>query len=370
MTKKNILILASTLHIGGAEMMMYHLAKNLDNRRFNVTVCFLKEGGLVADLMRSVEIRVIGLEKPSESKVNYFSAFQLLKVVRKLNIDLIHSHTIHSLTDSAIVRLLKPRVKIVHTFHFGNYPNLEKKYYYMEKIFSKFHHKLIAVGYEQKKKIDEVYCFNSNKIHVIHNGIEIMPSNLDFGKNLKAYIKPGYFHVGTTSTLIEQKGITYLIDVACELVRKDKKVRFLVAGDGYLKDELTQKIKKAGIQDNVILLGWIEDAAKKLLPLVDIFFLPSLWEAMSISVLEAMAAGKAIICTDVGDNRNVLIDGESGYIVPVKSTTMMIEKMEYFIGHPDEIIRFGRNAFERFQNNYTVDHMVENYQTVYSKLLD
>ncbi len=85
------------------------------------------------------------------------------------------------------------------------------------------------------------------------------------------------------------------------------------------------------LKDTVFFMGFIQNAASKFIPYIDIFFLPSLWEAMSVGILEAMAAGKPVVCTDVGENKHVVDNGKSGFIALSGDVKKMSSALETLI---------------------------------------
>ncbi len=131
----NLLILASSLWIGGAETVIRNLALAVDRRRFNVTVCCLKQRGTVGDELVKAGVEVIELPRSGEG-VDYFTFRKLLTIIRQRQIDVVHTHTAHGLVDATMCKLYARRLKVVHTFHFGNYPHTKPRIIWMERIFS------------------------------------------------------------------------------------------------------------------------------------------------------------------------------------------------------------------------------------------
>jgi hypothetical protein len=115
--KVNVLIVASSLWIGGAETVMRHLAQSIDQRRFNVTVCHLKERGSVGDELARAGIDIVGIRQSDASRVDYISFVKLLRVIRARRIHVVHTHTTHGLVDASLCKLVMPRLKVIHTFH-------------------------------------------------------------------------------------------------------------------------------------------------------------------------------------------------------------------------------------------------------------
>lgn len=367
--KYNLLIVVSNLWIGGTEVVIQNLCHTLDRRLFNVSVCHLKERGNIGDDLHRAGVDIVGIP-PSKvfKRANYLSFLELLKVIRNKKIDIIHSHTTYSLTDSALCKLFSPSVKLVHTFHFGNYPHDDKRRMLMERVFSRVADCLVAVGDHQRQTIEQAYGFSSSRMRKIWNGV----TALDMGEehDLRSVIGPEKrLVVGTIATLYEQKGITFLLDVAARLKSQGEKVTFIVAGEGPLRKELEQKCQRLGLTDTVYLIGWVKDAAVRLLPKVDVFFQPSLWEAMSVVVLEAMAVGKPIVATRVGENPKVIEHDRDGLLVDPRNVDQMVSALSRLIHEPDLRGRLGVEAKKKFYQTFTADQMAREYERLYLEVL-
>lgn len=366
--RKNILIVTSALHIGGAERVVANLAKYLDRDRFNVAVCHLLDRGVIGDELQQLGIQVVGVRRHKSRIRRYFSFLDLRKVVRKHKIHLLHSHTTYSLADSCLCRLTLPGVKTVHTFHRGNYPNYNRRYMLMEKIFSRVCDQLVAVGVEQAKAIRAAYNLPQESMLTILNGVENTQtiSDPEWTARLK---EDGRLVIGSISTLIDQKGITYLIETAQMLLKNGMNPLFVVVGEGELRPQLEEKCRQLGLEESVIFTGWIPQAASRMMPLFDIFFQSSLWEAMSMVVLEAMAAGKPVVVTDVGDNRHVVVHGQTGLVVPPKNVGQMASALQILINSKEQRDQFGKAGRARFEKEYTAKMMAQKYEEVYTQVL-
>lgn len=366
MEKTNILILTPSLHIGGLEMVIAYLCRYINKERFNISVCCLKEIGSIGNDLIKDGFSVVALKKPNYLKNNYISWLQVLKIVRNNNIHVLHSHTLDSLIDASLCKFFLRKTRLIHTFHFGNYPNVPLKYLYMEKVFWRFADKLVAVGDEQKEKIKKTFKIRDNRIITLWNGVPKL-------KKIKplALLDKDRYHgrvkIGTVCTLIEQKGLTCLLDVAYLLKKKNIKAIYLVAGEGHLRKELEKKIMQLGLSDDVVLLGWVDNAAEKFIPYIDIFFLPSLWEAMSVVVLEAMEAGKTVVVTNVGENRHVITDGIDGFIAEPNDAQSMSRILEQLIENDQLRNQVGAMAQAKIRTYFSVEKMVSAYQNLYTK---
>lgn len=366
--KINLLIVASSLWIGGAETVMSCLARTIDRRRFNVTVCCLKQRGHVGDELYREGIDIVGIPKPARSNVDYFTFLKLLSVIRAKRIDVLHTHTAHGLVDSCLCKMLMPRLRVIHTFHFGNYPHTGTRIMWMERIFSRFADRLIAVGDVQRRQIQAVYGFSDRRISTIWNGVAIRSGSSDptFRRKLGA---ENCVLIGTIATLIEQKGLSDLLDVAKVIRDSGRKAIFVIVGEGHLRAELEAKRRELGLDEAVVLPGWVTNAADMTLPAFDIFFQPSLWEAMSMVILEAMAVGKPIVATDVGENGQVIEDGIEGLIVQPRDIGGMAAAIGRLMDDPALRVRLGEAARAKVEKRFTVEGMTQAYEAIYSGLM-
>ena len=133
---------------------------------------------------------------------------------------------------------------------------------------------------------------------------------------------------------------------------------------GILKEET----ERLGVSDNFFFLGPRLDLPE-ILQVLDLYVLPSEWEGLPLVILEAMAARRPIIATDVGGNSVAIIDGQSGYLVPPKDPMQLASKICELLGAPEKRERFALNAQKRFYAEFEVSHMAREYEKVYQELV-
>jgi len=332
-------------------------------------ISYLKEKGVVGDYIESHGTPVIGLPAQSNGTADYFTAFKLRRLLGTLKIDLVHSHDVHALADCSLCRLTRPALKCIHTFHYGNYPHRDRSSRRLERLFWRVPDRLVAVSTQQRKEISGLFGMNEQRITVVWNGVAVgRPSGVD--EIVAAYRKRGVTVIGSINTLIEQKGMFDLLQVAVHLKRScPNQFVMLVAGDGHLKARLEAGARELGVERDVHFLGWMQQAAHRFLPFVDIFFQPSLWEAMSMVLLEAMAAGKAVVASAVGETPLVLRDGIDGILTAPKDIEAMTAALTELIRDEKKRAELGRAAKTRYLETFTAEHMAARYQELYDSLL-
>jgi glycosyltransferase involved in cell wall biosynthesis len=367
MNKKNVMLVISTLGGAGAELVVANLCKTLDRERFNVSVCHLKERGEKGEVLLAEGYDIIGIPRADEKKTDYWSAFKLRKLVRAKNIDLLHSHNIEPLFECALCKLFTPAVKLIHTYHFGNYPHLPFRYLLLEFFFSRVANRLIAVGDRQREQIRATYRLRPRSITTVYNGIDkkqLLPEGAAGGQP-----PPDTVVIGSICTLIEQKGLDYLIEIALILKNSRQKAVFWIVGEGPLRQQLQEHARRLDLLDMVRFFGWVPNAAQTILPTIDIFLQTSRWEAMSMVILEAMAAGKPIVATDVGENKRILTEADAGFIVEAGDVEATAKHLLSLIAQPELRRRLGRNGEQAIDRGYSVEAMTRTYEKLYEGLL-
>lgn len=366
--KKRVLILTRGLFIGGAELVIENICTCLNREVFEISVCYLHLDGPVSDKLRKQGIDVFCLSDLIRTKSKYLSFFYLARIVKEKKIDIIHSHGTAALFESSLCKLITPKLKLIHTFHYGNYPKMDRRNLFLEKLSWRIPDKLIAVGNEQRIKIKKTFKIASeDRITTVWNGIIQKENNIN--KTIVEHIVDNSkVIVGSLSTLIEQKGLTYLLDAICLLKKMNNNFKVVIAGDGPLREELERKSKSKKLDEIIYFTGWIENAAYAILPVFDIFCQSSLWEAMSMVVLEAMAAGIPVVATDVGENKHIVKNGHDGYVLKPKDSRAMAHTLNELIN--DQKLRkwVGVNAQRKVLKKFTAQRMADNYGSRYLEL--
>ena len=355
------------LGLGGAEMVVRDLARCLDKDQFDVCICCTRGlGGSIGEELLRDGFDVFVLPGQVHGRTDYLTALKFRQAVKDRNVDIVHTHAMAPLLDAGPCRLTTPGLKVVHTFHFGNYPHDSWRYHIMEGLGARAVDKLIAVGWEQRRRIQSAYKLSDSGIGMIWNGVTIAPAAAHIP--FRTQIGTGdRLLVGTIAKLIEQKGLDDLLAVARRCRDAGHRMQFVIVGEGPLRGLLEQRRRELELEDTVVITGWIPNAAAQALPAFDVFFQPSRWEAMSIAILEAMATEKAIVATRVGDNPHVLEDGVSGLLVDSGDIRAMADALASVSGR-ERRLELGRAARRRFNDKFTLNHMVQRYEDVYREL--
>lgn len=220
----------------------------------------------------------------------------------------------------------------------------------------------------------EVEGMDPEKLTVIYNGIDTRrfdnqqytPGGLE---DLRASLDPPEdpIFVTTVARLHPQKGHKYLIRAASDIVAEFPNTLFLFVGEGEEKDNIRKLINELNLSHHFRLLGVRKDVPD-LLALSKLFVLPSLYEGMPNAVLEAMAARLPVVASDVDGISEVVLDGETGYLVPKKNPRQLKEKIVELITNDRTCQRFGERGYKRVKEHFSERQMCENYEGVMRRL--
>jgi glycosyltransferase involved in cell wall biosynthesis len=173
--------------------------------------------------------------------------------------------------------------------------------------------------------------------------------------------------VGNVAALVPHKGQQHLIDAAAIVVRQVPDARFVILGEGELREKLERQIKDMHLERHVFLAGFRANALE-LTKGFDVFAMSSVSEGMCTALVDAMAASKAAVATTAGGIPEVMADGVTGFLVPPRDHTAMAKKLVLLLKDDALRAQMGEAALARARELFTVERMVEGTSAVYHRL--
>ena len=347
-------------------MIVSRLAGTLDRNRFRSVACLPRPGWLKDQLERQgIDTHVL--------KMNGMFDLEWVRkacqLVRREGVSLIHAHEFDGVTHGSLVARLVG-VPCVATVHGKNYYWERRRRRLAYRVVSRIA-TMVAVSEDLKRFITGTVGVPAERIKVIYNGQEVFPPVApEQRRRLRAELglEEDERVVGMVGSLYPVKGHEYLLAAIPQVLRSYPHTTFLIVGRGELDLPLKEKVNRYGLKNRVRFLG-LRDDVPALLSLMDIFVLPSLSEGLSIALLEAMAAGKPVIATDVGGNAEVVVDGETGFLVPPRDSDGLAGKICLLLGGNPRSRRMEENSRRRVQQYFSFEAMVNKYQDLYENCL-
>jgi glycosyltransferase involved in cell wall biosynthesis len=302
-------------------------------------------------------------------EMDFAAAFRLARVLRELEPDLIHAHDPHavSMASMALSTLSDRRRPVLVIARRVD-----------------FHLKRNAFSRWKYKQVDAAIC-SSNAIRamVVEDGIDnacaftvyegVQVDRIgaqpvtDVHKEL--WLTPGAPVVGNIAALVPHKGQRYLIDAAPTVVRAMPDTQVLIFGEGELRPALLRQIKHLGLEHHVRLVGFRPDILS-LLKGLDLFVMSSISEGLGTSILDAMAASKAVVATTTGGIPEVVEDGVTGVLVPPHNAPALAEAILRLLKDAPLRRRMGEAGLARVHGQFNVDRMIDETLAVYERVAD
>lgn len=306
------------------------------------------------------------------SGINNYKSIKALKHHFKKNkYDVIHS--LRSISDILVPFTIKDlkNTKIVTTIAGTQYKNRSIVKRSIYKLFylkwRKYFSKLITVSAFNRKKMIFEYKVNPEKISVSKIGIDF--SELD-SRKLVGNKKIKMITFGFAGRFTKNKGIQYLLKAIKKIAKKysNKKVRFVLAGDGDNFKKIKQQIIKYKINDYIILLGWVQNI-NNFLKNIDVLILPSLDEGTPRIILEAYYYKIPVIATNVGGVGEI-VNNNTGMLIPPQNSIKLSVAIEKFINNNVDITTLGENARNYVVKNHNIKDEIKRLENIYKLLIE
>jgi glycosyltransferase involved in cell wall biosynthesis len=174
--------------------------------------------------------------------------------------------------------------------------------------------------------------------------------------------------VGMVAVLEERKGHRLLLAAARQLKEQGCRISYRFAGEGSLRQSLEATVYELGLKEDVDFLGFVSDVPGFLAD-IDVVVLPSLFEGLGVSVLEAMAAGKAVIASRAGGLPEIVIDAATGFLVEPHDVAGLADAIAKLARDRSLMLSMGERGRERLQKNFTMEQMARKNEDYYYSLL-
>lgn len=331
--KKRVLYLITKTNFGGAQRYVHDLALEASRAGYDVTVAGGGDGELLKRLTTAgIHTVSIASLKRDVHLLSEFKAFrELFALIRTIRPDVLHLNSSKAGIAALAGRFAGVR-RIIFTVH-GWAWNEERPLYQKGFIALMYFftlllcHRVLVVSHAAARQA-RFFPIRKKKLVVVHNGIGSISllSREEARKRLLPESKRAFW-VGTIAELHPIKGIPILVEAYEHFAPDFPNSELLLIGEGQERSKLEEQIRLEGVSGTTSLLGHVEEAYRYLLAF-DIFVLPSRSEGLPYVLLEAGSAGCPVIATDVGGIPEIIVDGETGILVPYGDRSALTEALE------------------------------------------
>jgi glycosyltransferase involved in cell wall biosynthesis len=370
MTRKvRLLQVIDRFGFAGAENLLYSFADGIDRSRFDLHICSLRPSQPESlPALRALGFPVTELDQHHAYDLPILRA--LVGYIWRERIDIIHTHLLAADIMGRLAGFITRR-PVVSTIHNARI-DLDREPRHTQWMERWSAHlwcrRLIVVSTLLRDEIATWFGLPLSKVLAIPNGIDTArfrpPPGFDPEAKKRELLRGNYRMVTNVARLMPQKGQRYLIEAAAQLTPTMPDVRFLMVGDGALRAELEDLALAHGVADAFVFPG-IRTDIPEILAASDLFVLPSLWEGLPLSLLEAMAAGCPVIATDVGGVSEVLHHQETGLLVPPADVQALAAAMADCLDHPERARERAATAEAMVAHKYDTRAMIRKWEAVY-----
>ena len=339
------------------------------------------EGSLI-DRARAAGFRVIELDSMRRSIHpwhDWRSYRDLLAVLRELRPDLVHTHSSKAgiIGRYAAAKLKLPAVHTIHgsAFHFGQHPLAFRLYRFLERRAARWSDHLISVCDSLTDQYVEAGVAPRERFTTVYSGMDVEPflnpprSRDDVRTELG--LADDHVAIAKVARLFDLKGHEYLIRAARAVADRNANVRFVLIGDGILREQLEQQIADSHLSDHFIFTGLVEPRRiPELINACDIVAHTSVWEGLARVLPQGLISGKPVVSYDVDGAREVVVPNETGFLLPRESITELSAAISALVESPELRERLGSTGRERFTDRFRHQTMTREIREVYKRVLE
>ena len=364
----SVLEFTSSFKVGGSEKQAVLLMRHLDKRKYRVlAACLSTEGRLLEHVVED-EIPVVEFKLKRFYDLNaIFQLIKFIKFVKKQRVSIVHTHDFYT-NIFGIVGAKLAGVEVV----IGSLRDTTYVRSFMQRLVQKMVFRLatmIVVNSFGVKQVLRAQGIRINKIKVIKNCVEIdkyvykdMYRKKDFGYENHQKL------VGVVANLRPEKDHQTFLRAASLIKKEMPSAQFLIVGNGVLRKQLEYMSEQMGLKDDVRFLGERHDIPQ-IMDLLTVFVLCSRGnEGLPNAILEAMAAGKPIVATDIFGNNELVENGVNGILVPANNPEKLAEKILTVLRDDELAYEMGKRGLLTVKRHHSMEKIINEFELFYDSV--
>lgn len=376
--KIRVLHLIEHLRIGGAERVVVDLVTALDGEKIESTVCHYRYRGILAEDLRQKGFPVVYMEKdfltrslPDLLRILLFPlvllesavfVFRLRRLMKRGQTDLVHSHMFSANLWGRLAALLSGADFSITTEHTKYIRDTSVKHNILNRMLMPVTDRVVAISEEVAGAVEEQQGVPRGRLAVIPNGI-VLPPRSPSGRSVRG----GPPTVASIGRLVPEKRHDVLLKAVKSCLAEVVDLRCWIVGDGPERPKIERLIVDLGLQGAVEMLGEQRDVPS-LFPRMTVVANSSEREGLPLSLLEAMGAGIPVVATDVGGNREIVLDGETGILVPSEDHVALAGGICRIVRDRDLAEKMTARARSLVEGKHSIEAVSKRYEALYEEV--
>jgi glycosyltransferase involved in cell wall biosynthesis len=347
----------------GTERNLLTIIENLDRTRFEPFLVSLQDCEYVQRSQFSCDTNCLYLYRMFTPTM-WRKRKQLAQRIRELGIDVVQTFFVEGhLVGGGAAKMAGAKAIISSRRNLGYSYNLKERL--LLKFANRYPHRWLANSHAVADTISRLETLNSSCFDVIYNGVEIPAPDTGCISTADSTGRT----VVMVANLRPVKAVDLLIRAAAIVVKSVPDVRFMIVGDGPQRRSLLKLTADLSLAGQIDFIGSTNDVRATLRG-ATVGVLTSTSEGFSNAILEYMCAGLPVVATNVGGNREAVLDGKTGFLVTPVNHNALADKLIFLLTHPDESLCLGRAGRERAETEFSLATMIRNYQEYYTRLVE
>ena len=367
--RPGLLYIVNSLNPGGTERLVIEMGVVFSGE-YRVCVLCLDEPGTWAAELRQRGVPVYCLWR--QPGLDMSMPAKIARIARAFHVSIVHAHQCTPWFYGALSRLLHRWPRLLLEEHGRFYPEADRllRRLVNRALIIPLSHRFVAVSADVRTRLERYEGLGAARTEIIYNGVEAAAAlSGEERQHLRRDLglEPDAFVVGTVGRFDPIKNLPMLVAAVAQARASESRLRGLLIGDGPEFGAIQTLIARSGLADAVRLTGFRADA-RRLVQCLDLFVLASFSEGTSMALLEAMAAGVPAAVTAVGGNPEVVLAGQTGWVIPSEDTAALAEVMQVAARDPGLRARYGEAGRQRYAAEFTFSGMIDRYRAVYRSL--
>jgi len=362
---------------GGTQKHVLDIAKKINKSEYQIDIVastyrnkhFIEESNGIFNNTYNLPIT------RSASFSDLSNIWKIRNIIKQNKYDIVHCHSTKAGFVGRIAAFLSQHKNIIYSPHGFMFCDTRIKfkrqlYLKLEKFLGYFTKKIVAVSVSERNLAIDNNIVPDKKIITINNTIDPLDdSGISYAHRItkKFHDKNSEIILGSVTRLQYAKDPVTMIRSFKIVNERIPNTKLIMVGDGPLESECINLINQLNLQTKVQLAGFQKDS-KSFYKMFDIFILSSHYEGMPYALLEAMSMGIPAIGTNVSGIKDLIVEGETGYLASEGNHQELADAVIKLIENPDKLSIFSSNAKKLADNNYNLDNGIKNYQEFYSSL--
>ncbi len=358
------------LDVGGLENGLINLINSMPEQRYRHAIICITDATDFRQRIQRPDVSIHELHKAEGKSLWHY--LKIFKLLRQLKPDIVHTRNLATIECQlpAFLAGVPFRMHGEHGWDVYDPDGSNVKYQRLRRVFKIFIHHFVPLSAQLENYLTEKIHVSTKQITRISNGVDTKRFYPDTSGQTTItgcpFTNPQDLLIGTVGRMHGVKDQLNLVRAFIELCKAEQTshVRLLLIGEGPLRQQATLLLEQAGLIDAAWLPGARNDIAD-IMRGIDVFVLPSSAEGISNTILEAMASALPVIATDVGGNSELVIDATTGSIVPKSDHLALAQTLTSYIQHTEIRTLHGQAGYQRIQDKFSMNAMVNQYLGVY-----